>query len=151
NLDQYAQHLSVQDRQTARLLLQNQQSALSQRLLQVVEAAFAIRSEPTPGTLDAAYDMSESHFQSLYPTLVLQRPVVANLGEAPENLLDQALTHQFPRHPKFGQEIKPGKDLRQGLEVCQQAARTPDGRVFVEDKAVRQKLRNICNPLELGQ
>ena len=37
------------------------------------------------------------------------------------------------------------------LEVCQQAARTPDGRVFVEDKAVRQKLRNICNPLELGQ
>ena len=151
NLDQYAQHLSLQDRQTARLLLQNQQSALSQRLLQAVEAAFAIRSEPTPGTLDAAYDMSESHFQSLYPTLVLQRPVGANLGEALEHLLDQALSHQFPKHPKFGQEIKPGKDLRQVLEVCQQAARTPDGRVFVEDKAVRQKLRNICNPLELGQ
>jgi hypothetical protein len=150
NLDQYAQHLSLQDRQTARLLLQNQQSALSQRLLQAVEAAYAIRSEPTPGTLDAAYDMSESHFQSLYPTLVLQRPVGANLGEALEHLLDQALAHQFPKHPKFGQEIKPGKDLRQALEVCQEAARTPDGRVFVEDKAIRQKLRNICNPLELG-
>lgn len=151
NLDQHAQHLSLQDRQTARLLLQNQQSALSQRLLQAVEAAYAIRSEPTPGTLDAAYDMSESHFQSLYPTLVLQRPVGANLGEALEHLLDQALSHQFPKHPKFGQEIKPGKDLRQVLEVCQEAARTPDGRVFVEDKAVRQKLRNVCNPLELGQ
>ncbi|MDB5350149.1 MAG: hypothetical protein JWN86_1396 [Planctomycetota bacterium] len=151
NLDQYAQHLSLQDRQTARLLLQNQQSALSQRLIQAVEAAFAIRSEPTPGTLDAAYDMSESHFQSLYPTLVLQRPVGANLGEALEHLFDQALAHQFPKHPKFGQEIKPGKDLRQVLEVCQEAARTPDGRVFVEDKAVRQKLRNVCNPLELGQ
>ena len=95
--------------------------------------------------------MSESHFQSLYPTLVLQRPVGANLGEALEHLLDQALSHQFPKHPKFGQEIKLGKDLRQVLEVCQEAARTPDGRVFVEDKAVRQKLRNICNPLELGQ
>jgi hypothetical protein len=151
NLDQYAQHLSVQDRQTARLLLQNQQSALSQRLLQVVEAAYAIRPEPMPGTLDAAYDMSESHFQSLYPTLVLQRPVGANLGEALESLLDQALTHQFPRHPKFGQEIKSGKDLRQVLEVCRWAARTPDGRIFVEDKAFRQKVRNICNPLELGQ
>ncbi|AGA26315.1 DUF6079 family protein [Singulisphaera acidiphila] len=150
NLDQYAQHLSLQDRQTARLLLQNQQSALSQRLVQAVEAAFAIRSEPTPGTLDDSYDMSESHFQSLYPTLVLQRPVGANLGEALEHLLDQALTHQFPKHPKFGQEIKPGKDLRQVLEVCQEATRTPDGRVFVEDKAVRQKLRNVCNPLELG-
>ena len=127
NLEQHAKHLSLEDRQTARLLLQNQQSALSQRLLQAVEAAYAIRSEPTPGTLDAAYDMSESHFQSLFPTLVLQRPVGANLGEALEHLLDQALSHQFPKHPKFGQEVKLGKDLRQVLEVCQEAARTPDG------------------------
>src|SRR5207245_331419 len=138
-------------RETTRLLLQNQQSALSQRLLQAVEAAYAIRSEPTPGTLDGSYDMSEMHFQSLFPTLVLQRPVGANLGEALEHLLDQALSHQYPKHPKFGQDIKPGKNLRQVLEVCQAAARTQDGRVFVEDKAVRMKLRNICNPLDLGQ
>ena len=151
NLDQHSEHLSLQDRQTARLLLQNQQSALSQRLLQAVEAAYAIRSEPTPGTLDASYDLSETHFQSLFPTLVLQRPVGANLGEALEHLLDQALSHQFPKHPKFGQEVKLGKDLRQVLEVCQEAARTHDGRVYVEDKGVRQKLRNICNPLDLGQ
>ena len=151
NLDQYAQHLSLQDRQTARLLLQNQQSALSQRLLQTVEAAFAIRCEPTPGTLDSAYDMSESHFQSLYPSLVLQRPVGANLGEALEHLLDQALSHQFPKHPKFGQEIRPGRDLKQVLEVCQQTVQSPEGRVFVEDRTIRQKLRNICNPLDLGQ
>ncbi len=151
NLEQHSKHLSLQDRQTARLLLQNQQSALSQRLIQAVESAYAIRSEPTPGTLDVSYDMSESHFQSLFPTLVLQRPVGANLGEALEHLLDQALSHQFPKHPKFGQEVKLGKDLRQVLEICQEAARTPDGRVFVEDKAVRLKLRNICNPLDLGQ
>jgi hypothetical protein len=151
NLDQHSKHLSLQDQQTARLLLQNQQSALSQRLLQAVEAAYAIRPEPTPGTLDASYDMSDSHFQSLFPTLVLQRPVGANLGEALEHLLDQALSHQFPKHPKFGQEVKLGKDLRQVLEVCREAARTSDGRVFVEDKAVRQKLRNVCNPLDLGQ
>ncbi|VTU01487.1 Uncharacterized protein OS=Singulisphaera acidiphila (strain ATCC BAA-1392 / DSM 18658 / VKM B-2454 / MOB10) GN=Sinac_1955 PE=4 SV=1 [Gemmataceae bacterium] len=151
NLEQHAKHLSMQDRETARLLLKNQQSALSQRLLQAVEAAYAIRSEPTPGTLDASFDMSESHFQSLYPTLVLQRPVGANLGEALLHLLDQALAHQFPKHPKFGQEVKLGKDLRQVLEVCQEAARTPDRRVFVEDKGVRLKLRNICNPLDLGQ
>lgn len=151
NLDQYAKHLSLQDRETARLLLKNQQSALSSRLLQIVEAAYAIRSEPTPGSLDSAYDMSDSHFQSLYPSLQLQRPVGATLGEALIHLLDQALTHQYPKHPHFGQEIKVGKDLRQVLEVCQEAARTSDGRVFVEDKAVRQKLINICNPLELGR
>src|SRR5262249_21682815 len=88
NLEQHSKHLSLQDRQTARLLLQNQQSALSQRLMQAVEAAYAIRSEPSPGTLDASYDMSDAHFQSLFPTLVLQPPVGANLGDALEHLLD---------------------------------------------------------------
>ena len=151
SLEQHAKHLSPQDQQTARLLLQNQQSALSQRLLQAVEAAYAIRSEPTPGTLDASFDLSESHFQSMMPTLVLQRPVGANLGEAMEGLLDQALSHQYPKHPKFGQKIKLGKELRQVLEKCREAARTPDGRVFVEDKTLRLSLKNICNPLDLGQ
>lgn len=151
NLEQHGKHLSLEDRETARLLLKNQQSALAQRLMQAVEAAYAIRSEPMPGTLDPAWDMSDSHFQSLFPTLVLQRPVGANLGEALEHLLDQALSHQFPKHPKFGQEIKLGKDMRQVLEVCQLAVGSPDGRVFVEDKPLRQKLKNICNPLELGQ
>ena len=151
NLDQYAKHMSMQDRETARLLLRNQQSALQSRLIQVVEAAYAIRNEPTPGSLDSAYDMSDVHFQSLLPSLVLQRPVGATLGEAMEHLLDQALTHQYPKHPKFGQEVKMGKDLKQVLEVCQEAARTQDGRVFVEDKTLRLKLRNICNPLDLGQ
>ncbi|MCR9292939.1 MAG: hypothetical protein NXI32_09495 [bacterium] len=151
NLDQYAKHLSMQDRETARLLLKNQQSALQSRILQVVESAYAIRSEPTPGSLDSAYDMSESHFQSLYPSLVLQRPVGATLGEALEHLLDQALAHQYPKHPKFGQEIKLGKDLKQVLASCQEAARTQDGRIIIDDKSVRPKLRNICNPLDLGQ
>jgi hypothetical protein len=151
NLDQYAKHMSMQDRETARLLLRNQQSALQSRLIQVVEAAYAIRSEPTPGSLDSAYDMSDVHFQSLLPSLVLQRPVGATLGEAMEHLLDQALAHQYPKHPKFGQEVRMGKDLKQVLEVCQEAARTQDGRVFVEDKTLRLKLRNICNPLDLGQ
>lgn len=151
NLDQHAKHLSLQDQQTARLLLQNQQSALSQRLLQAVEAAYAIRSEPTPGTLDSSYDMADLHFQSLFPTLQLQRPVGANLGEALEHLLDQALSHQYPKHPRFLQEVKQGKDLRQVLEKCREGAHTQDGRVFVEDKAIRMKLKNICNPLDLGQ
>ncbi len=151
NLDQYAKHMSLQDRETARLLLRNQQSALQTRMMQIVEAAYAIRSEPTPGCLDTAYEMSESHFQSLYPSLVLQRPVGATLADALEHLLDQAFSHQYPKHPKFGQEIKVGKDLKQVLEICLQAVQAPDDRVFVEDKTLRAKLRNICNPLELGR
>ncbi|MEY3228049.1 MAG: hypothetical protein RLZZ536_2668, partial [Planctomycetota bacterium] len=151
NLDQYARHLSLQDRETARLLLRNQQNALQTRLTQIVEAAYALRGEPGPGSLDSAYDMSEVHFQSLYPSLQLQRPVGARLSEAVEHLLDQALAHQYPRHPKFGQEVKSGADMKQVLAACQEAARTQDGRLIIEDKSLRPKMRNICNPLELGQ
>ena len=109
NLEQHAKHLSLQDRETARLLLTNQQSALSQRLVQAVEAAYAIRSEPTPGTLDASFDMSESHFQSLYPTLVLQRPVGANLGEALAAPARPGAVAPVPEAP----EVRPGGQARQ--------------------------------------
>lgn len=151
NLEQHSKHLSAQDRETAKTLLENQQAALSQRMMQAVEVAYAIRSESTAGTLDSSYDLAEMHFHSLYPTLVLQRPIGTNLSEALEHLFDQALSHQFPKHPKFGQVVKQGRDLRQVLEACQEAVRTPDGRLHVEDKSLRLKLRNICNPLELGQ
>lgn len=151
NLDLHSQHLSAQERETARTILRSQQSTLTSRLTSVLEAAYNIRSEPTPGSLDASYDMSEEHFQSLYPSLTLQRPGGATLGEALERLLDQALSHQFPKHPKFEQEVKLGKDFRRVLEVCEAAAQAQDGRYYVDDKGVRAKVRSVCNPLELGE
>lgn len=109
-----------------------------------------IRSELHPGSLDRSFDISDSQFLSLYPSLVLQRPVGSTLGEAMAHLLDQALRHQYPKHPIFGQEIKAGKDLQSVLAVCQEAAHTQDGRFYVEDAKVRKVLKNICDPLELG-
>lgn len=66
------------------------------------------------------------------------------------HLLDQALKHQFPKHPQFGQEIKVGKDLRDVLAVCQEATHTQDGRIYVEEGRIRKAIKNICDPLELG-
>ncbi len=113
NLDQYAQHLSLQDRQTARLLLQNQQSALSQRLLQAVEAAYAIRSEPTPGTLDAAYDMSESHFQSLLPDPGAPAAGGGEPRRGPGAPARPGAVAPVPQAP----EVRAGDQARQGSEA----------------------------------
>ena len=150
NLDQHGASLSMQDRETARTILQSRRSALSSKLQSTVEAAYGIRSELHPGSLDRSFDITDSQFLSLYPSLVLQRPVGSTLGEAMAHLLDQALRHQFPKHPIFGQEIKAGKDLQSVLAVCQEAAHTQDGRFYVEDVKVRKVLKNICDPLELG-
>ncbi len=150
NLDLHASTLSMQDRETARTILQSRQSALTSKLQATVEAAYGIRKEAHPGSLDDSYDITDSQFMSLYPSLVLQRPVGSTLGEAMMHLLDQALKHQYPKHPKFGQEIKVSKDLRDVLTTCQEAAHTQDGRLYVEDNKLRKVLKNICDPLELG-
>lgn len=150
NLDQHASDLSAQDRETARTILESRQNSLGSKLQSIVEAAYGIRSLPHPGSLDDSYNITDSQFTSLYPSLALQRPVGSTLGEAMEHLLDQALKHQYPKHPEFGQDIKVNKDLRDVLQVCQEAAHTQDGRIFVEDSRTRKALKNICDPLELG-
>ena len=150
NLDSHASTLSTQDRETARTILQSRQSALTSKLQATVEAAYGIRKESHPGSLDTSYDITDSQFLSLYPSLVLERPFGATLGEAMTHLLDQALKHQYPKHPKFGQEVKVGKDLKDVLATCQEAAHTRDGRLFIEEHKLRKVLKNICDPLELG-
>jgi hypothetical protein len=62
NLDQYASHLSAQDRLSARLLLENQQSALTGAIRQALNAAYGIVHQVPPGVLDAASAAPEGHF-----------------------------------------------------------------------------------------
>ncbi len=150
NLDQHASDLSAQDRETARTILESRQSALTSKLQSIVEAAYGIRSVSHPGSLDDSYNVKDSQFTSLFPSLSLQRPVGSTLAEAMEHLLDQALKHQFPKHPKFGQEIKVNKDLKDVLQICLEAAHTQDSRLFVEDSRIRKSLKYVCDPLELG-
>ena len=101
NLDQYAGHLSLQDRLSARLILENQQSALAGTLRLALNAAYGIAREPQPGMLDAAHEAAEGHFRSLEPGFTPQVPVGADLKGALEHLLGQALEYQFPGHPHF--------------------------------------------------
>ena len=148
NLQRYSGHLSPEDRITARDLLGNQKSTLESRILQALEAAYAIRQDPGD-LLDDSYDMSDRHFSSLWPAFVPQKPVGASLKAAAEHLLSQALENQFPDHPEFLREFKMG-ELKKVLEVATQAARTSDGRILVE-KTLRPLLAQIAEPLELGK
>jgi hypothetical protein len=150
-LDQYARHLSLQDRVTARSILESQRNALSSGVKLALEAAYGVR-EPATGMLEAAHDEAETRFWSLCPGLTLQPPVGATLADALEHLVGQALAWQFPAHPQFdpgkGKEVRRA-DLYKVLEVVQEAARDDNGRALV-DKALRPLVRGIANPLRLG-
>jgi len=147
----YVSHLSPVDRQAAKTLLENQRGQLRQRLIQDFEGAYSV-STPVQGSIDAAHELAPSeHFQTLDPSFDLQPPVGANLEQAFQHLLGQALKHQFPAHPVFEDEAPLGMAaLKRVLAEVERATQVPDGRIPVEQPR-RRELRQIANPLKLGE
>ena len=115
----YATHLSPVDRVAARSLLENRQSQLTQRMKQILQGAYGV-APAIPGTLDAAHELSEK-FQTLDSGFTLQPPVGATLRDALLHLMDQALAHQYPSHPRFEGDVKIG-GLKRVFEEIQRAA-----------------------------
>lgn len=147
----YVTHLAPVDRQAAKTLLENQRSQLRQRLIQYLEGAYDAGS-PVQGSIDTAHELAApEHFQTLDPAFDLQPPIGANLQQAFQHLLGQALKHQFPAHPTFEDETNlGGAALKRVLAECERATQTPDGRIAV-DQPKRRELRQIANPLKLGE
>jgi hypothetical protein len=146
-LNEHASHLSQVDRAQARALLENQRSQLKQRLLSCLEMAYGVAT-PQPSLVEAGLELAE-RFQSLDRRFRPQPPARANLREALAHLLDQILSYRFPRHPKFETRVQT-RDLKRVLDVAVRAAHSPQGRVEVE-KELRPVVRQIANPLELGE
>jgi hypothetical protein len=147
--NQYANHLSAQDRQAARTVLDSQRSVLRQRVENHLDAAYGLEAF-TPGSIDTTHALEpHEQFVSLWSGFDPQPPVAAKLASAMTNLLFQALEYEFPAAPSFEAEIKTA-NLKKVHLVVAEAARSADGRVFV-DKPLRPLVRHIANPLLLGE
>jgi hypothetical protein len=146
---QYSNHLSPQDRQAAKSLLENQRSVLRTRVQNHLDAAYGL-DVITQGSLDTTHELEQhEQFVSLDDGFDPQPPVAANLGGAMNHLLSQALMSEFPGAPNFEAEVKIG-NLRKVQAVLSEAAQSQDGRVAVE-KTIRSLVRHIANPLQLGE
>ena len=145
----YSQHLSPQDRQAAKSILESQQSALRQRIYQHLDAAYGLDTA-SPQSVDTHHSLdTQERFVSLDPGLDLQPPVAPNFKGAFEHLFAQALQYEFPAAPPFEIEIKTSV-LDKIYPLLREASQTADGRVAVE-KNLRPLVRQIVNPLSLGE
>ena len=145
---QYAHHLSLQDRQSAKVILDNQRSVLTERVRGHLEAAYGL--EERPDSLDTTHELElAERFVTLWRGFEPRPPVAANLQGALVQLLGQGLSHEFPAAPEFESEPK-STVLRKVYEQVSAAAQTRDGRVAV-DRPLRILLRQIANPLRLGE
>lgn len=147
--NQYSNHLSPQDRQGAKSLLENQRSVLRHRVQNHLDAAYGLVAI-TPGSLDTTHELEpHEQFFSLWNGFDPQPPAVPDLGRAMEELLRQALTSEFPGAPDFEADVKLS-NLKKVHAVLSEAAQSPDGRVAVE-RTIRPLVRHIANPLMLGE
>lgn len=147
----YVTRLTPQERSEARTLLENQRSQLKQRIIGYLQGAYGIAT-PEPESIDQVLRIDgREHFESLDPSFDLAVPVGANLREAFDHLLNQALKYQFPAHPQFDPEARLNTPvLKRVLSVIEQATQAEDGRVAV-DRELRKEMRMVANPLRLGE
>lgn len=146
--DTYAGHLSYVDRVQAKALARNQLDQLRIKLRSQLEVAYGISTEPRDAVSNPL--TADQQFRSLDPTLSPRPPAGADFKSAFENLLGQLFAHQYPAHPEFDTEIKPGVIRRIWPEV-QKAVEAPGQRGLVQDAGRRKEVRAVVNPCKLGQ
>lgn len=146
---QFSNHLSPQDRQSAKSVLESQRNQLRTRVQNHLDAAYGLDAV-TQGSLDTTHDLDlNEHYVSLCPGFVPQPPVAANLAGAMQHLLSQALEHEFPAAPHFETEVK-SNTLKKVYEEVFPATQIADGRLAIE-KTRRPIVRQIAAPLLLGE
>jgi hypothetical protein len=147
-LRQYSSHLSLADRAEAKTVLTNQRDQLKERLRRSLLMAYGVMNSE-PGILDEAHRLEkDQQFQSLDDTVTIRPPTAPNLRAALDNLIEQALDGQYPKHPKF--TVKPTNALvQQAYERIQEALQSPDSRVAIE-RGEKAKLLPLLDPMELA-
>ncbi len=144
-LDEYGAHLQPIERSEARATLKSQRDQLELRVRAALKQAYGI-AQGTGTDVHTSHTLDE-HFQSLASGLRLQPPPGGGFKESVEHLLDQALAHQYPAHPKFEGEIRrPG--LKRSLEALREAVESADGRAGLGSQ--RDEIRRIVQPLKLA-
>lgn len=145
--DRYSRHLTPQDRASARSLLDNQRSQLSQQFKEHLMGAYGVAA-PQPGSL-VNNDALTDQVMSLQPGFKPRLPQGATMDKAFSQLLGQALSFQYPDHPEFEGEVTL-TNLGKVLIELRRAMHAENGRVDV-DSPLRPLMRQIAQPLKLGE
>lgn len=146
--DSYASRMSAVERVQARGILDSQRNALRQKLKACLESAYGLGADKT--ALDTSHALEpDEQVVSLDPSLNPPIPSGATLGQAVEQLLDAALSAQFPGHPRFEPEARTsGVAVRRVWSELEKGLQSADGRALVEP-AMRKEVRLLAEPLKL--
>ncbi|MEH0819831.1 BREX-2 system ATPase PglY [Micromonospora sp. CPCC 205714] len=145
----HAGHLNPDERHSARTTLANQRISLINGMRRVLRQAYGLAQKHA---MDVRLGFDD-HLLSLTRALEPKLPLGAAFNDALRSLGDQMLSQQYPAHPDFDPDRKGDPvrlaDVKVVLGYVRRAVESPEGRVEV-DRAHRQIVRRIANPLGLG-
>lgn len=146
--DKHAEHLSTNDRTTARAILEGHHRSLREGLSKALEQAYGVVAAAPGVLLDEAGH--ERVLTSLDRSFDPGSPRGANLAASFADLVDRAYAASYPAHPRF----EPGDaevrvaDLRVVYGYLEAAMADPDKRVPLQANAAT--VRRVANPLGVG-
>ncbi|ONH22655.1 hypothetical protein [Pseudofrankia asymbiotica] len=147
SFDQLALDLSDNDRAIAHQQLVAHRDELRAQLSTALLQAFGLLTAEE-AVVDTAHGGVEMFF-SLEPAFEPRRPGGVTVREGIEGLLDQALSWEFPAHPRFPSEVRASELAKVHAQV-RRAIEHPEHRIMVES-ADRSSMAKIANPLLLGE
>ena len=142
----YTTHLSPPNRIEAKHLLENQADSLRQHLQDLLRQAYGIETPDDRWVSDELRPREQ--FPTLDPTLAIRPPTSATLSDAFDQILDQLMSHLFPAHPEFEDEVRVG-DLRTVLKHVERAVGERDQRVEIPQPD-RRAVRKVLGPLDIA-
>ncbi len=141
------QHLSPESRESARPQLEAMQRAARERIRAALRQAYGIAAAD-PTVVDTTIGLAD-HFPTLTSGLKVRPPVAANLREAFDDIVGQALAHSYPGAPEIDGHIT-DTELQTVLAVCERALTQPNNRIPQVPTSERRIMARIANPLKLG-
>lgn len=140
-------NMSAEARASARPQLEAQQSAARSQIQAALRQAYGLGS-PDPGVVDTSHGLAD-HFPSLLSGFKVTPPVAANLREAFDKVIAEALEHIYPGAPQIDHKVSVA-ELRTVAETCAQALEEPGHRIAHVPTGDRKLMSRIANPLRLG-
>jgi hypothetical protein len=143
-----ASDMSAPDRQQAKIMLEQMQRTVRERLLDCLKQGYgAAAAQPADVETD-----TEPVFHTLAEGLRLDNLVGGTLKAAFDHLTAQLLTWSYPGTPNLPEDepLVRAMDVRKVLAVVKRAVADPTRGVAV-DQLDRPTVKRICNPLKLGE
>lgn len=145
-----SEHLPLADREPARQQLDNQRKNLTDQLRVALRQAYGVQSL-SPDNVGREVNPGDT-FTSLVTGFQPRTPAATSLRGGLDDVLGQALDHQYPDHPRFepGDQEVSRTHLGWTLDLVRQAA-SGSGRIEGVERTRANGVRRITSALGLGE